>query len=141
MDKINIHETYTIYPIFLDSTRSIKKGRKYNKNYCVPNIQHSEITSALNSLEIPFLDEPTKRHPKEPFVFGRLRIPKNFEKKFVLNGIKNVVEEDRIKIKAHMETMQSAQENASVKEKSEKRTYIKNDMNLIPKKKIKKKKK
>ncbi|KAM0676157.1 signal recognition particle 19kDa [Gurleya vavrai] len=127
---MNTH--YTIYPIYLDSSRSYKKGRKYPLIACADKPKIEEIINAFKIMEIQIMIEPSKRHPKDPFIFGRIKVPKQYSKKSVLMGLKDEIEKFRRDIKVQLETKKEIV--------SEKKGYIKNDLNLVPKKKKKGKK-
>lgn len=124
-------EAFTIYPIYLDSTRKLSKGRKYPLNLCIEKPTHDEICMGLKSLEIEFQSEPLKRHPNEPFVYGRIKVKKINSKKFVVAGLKGQIEELR----------KNKKQVVVNEEKDEKKGYIKNELGLVPKKKKKGKKK
>lgn len=124
-------KSFTLYPIYFDPNRKLSKGRKFNLESCFPNPTNQEIVTALKFLEIEHEVDPSKRHPCEPFVYGRVRIPKKYDKKMVLSGIKNIVEDNR-KNRAVLES--------KILKTEVKKGYVKNSMNLVPKKKNKKKK-
>ena len=96
-------DAFAIYPIYLDSKRKLSKGRKYPLSLCIPNPNIAEIAAALKIMEIEHQIEPTKRHPCDPFIFGRVKVKKTCDKKFIFGGIKAHVEELKkvqVKLKA-----------------------------------------
>jgi signal recognition particle subunit SRP19 len=126
-------ECFCVYPIHLDATRSISKGRKYPKSFCINNPSYSEIVRAMKKLELECIEEPTKKHPREHFVYGRLRIKKMYGKRYVLEGIKHAILNER-------EDAAKEKKKYVVETKKPTKGYIKNEMNLVPRRKKKGKK-
>lgn len=126
-----MQESFVLYPIYFDTNRKLSKGRKFGFPNCFSNPTNDEISSALKFLEIEHVVDHSKRHPCDPFVYGRVVVPKKYNKKMVVSGIKNIVEEHR-KSRAMFISK-------NVK-KEEKKGYINNALNLVPRKKNKKKK-
>ncbi|KCZ75355.1 hypothetical protein H311_03669, partial [Anncaliia algerae PRA109] len=54
-------ESFFIYPIYLDSSRTYSKGRKYAKNKCIPQPTSQEISKALTQLDIEHKFDASKR--------------------------------------------------------------------------------
>lgn len=128
-------DTFTIYPVYFDTSKKLTHGRKYPRTSCFTAPRFEEICEALKMLEIEFTGEPAKRHPCDPFNFGRVKVKKIYSKKSVVNGVKSVIDEVRAK------KLRAKVEMESEKSEKEKKGYIKNEMNLVPKKKVKGKKK
>ncbi|KAM0681477.1 hypothetical protein COBT_004129, partial [Conglomerata obtusa] len=103
--------------------------RKYPINMCITSPTINEMVESFKVLEIEIIPEYNKRHPRDPFIFGRVKVPKHLNKKSVINGLKVEIEKLRIKKK---EIQESKTESVS-----DRKGYIKNDLNLIPKKKKK----
>ncbi|KAF7682966.1 Signal recognition particle SEC65 subunit [Astathelohania contejeani] len=120
---------FYLYPIFLDSTRKRAQGRKYPLGQCIPNPTFNEINTAIVHLNIECVAEPAKRHPREPLVWGRFKIKKMYDKQYIINGICHTITEVRNK--------KSEETKITVNKSGDKKGYIKNPLNLIPKKKKK----
>lgn len=126
-----MQDSFALYPIYFDIDRPHSKGRKFPLSSCLTKPTFNEICEALKTLEIEFTGEPTKRHPCDPFVYGRVKVNKMYNKKSVVDGIKNVVEE----IRCNKKVIKAVDDGV------DKKGYIKNELNLVPKKKKKGKKK
>lgn len=72
--------------------------------------------------------DPTKRHPKEPFVYGRFCIDKKYGKKYVIEGAKQTILDERNKSKFDTKTEAS---------KDSKKIAPNNPLNLVARKKKK----
>nr|CAG4717379.1 unnamed protein product [Naegleria fowleri] len=70
----SVKRTQIIYPVYIDKNKSLSEGRRIPKDKCVENPKASEIVDICEYLKIPYEFEPTKRHPQEPFEFGRVRV-------------------------------------------------------------------
>jgi len=44
------------------------------KSQCIPNITVQHLLLACEAIGLPFAAELDKRHPKDPFAFGRVRV-------------------------------------------------------------------
>lgn len=119
--------TFCVYPIQIDSTRSIKKGRRFPLSLCIPNPLFVEIQRALQKLGVEHTIDPTKRHPKEPFVYGRFCIDKKYGKKYVIEGAKQTILDERNKPK----------EVKTEVSKDTKKVAPNNPLNLVARKKKK----
>jgi signal recognition particle subunit SRP19 len=62
-----------IYPIYLDKSYSLAKGRRIAKDMALESPTAKEIEAAIKSLNIPTQLEATKRHPATPRQLGRIR--------------------------------------------------------------------
>ncbi|KAH7816506.1 putative signal recognition particle subunit SRP19 [Monocercomonoides exilis] len=65
---------HILYPLFFDSTKSRKHGRIMPSNLCIPEPTAEEIADACKELNLPFVLEPGKKHPREFFLEGRVRV-------------------------------------------------------------------
>jgi signal recognition particle subunit SRP19 len=126
-------EYFCIYPVYFDLRRSISGGRKYNRSLCLENPSYRELLDATRKLQLECIEEPTKKHPKEHFMSGRIKIKKIYGKKFVIEGLRQTVLDER-------KCASRAKEEMKVEEKTLNKGYVKNQMNLIPRKKKKGKK-
>ncbi|KAG2392238.1 hypothetical protein C9374_012490 [Naegleria lovaniensis] len=70
----SVKRTQILYPVYIDKNKSLSEGRRIPKEKCVENPKASEIVDICEYLKIPYEYEPTKRHPQEPFEFGRVRV-------------------------------------------------------------------
>lgn len=122
-------DMFCIYPIHVDSTLSIAKGRKYPAAMCIPRPSFAELCSALTQLDIEHEKSPSKRHPRDPFVFGRVHVSKKYGKAYVVQGILKAIAEARSKLT----TQEKAAEKA-VMQKDAKNAPA-NPLNLVAKKK------
>lgn len=122
--------SFCIYPIYMDSARSISHGRKYPLSTCVPKPSLPEIVRALQELGIEHQADPGKRHPRDSFVLGRVQINKKYGKKYVVEGLSKAISDSRNKPKVEQKT--APKRKAS--------TDSKNPLNLAVRKKKKKEK-
>ncbi|KAG5860505.1 signal recognition particle protein Srp19 [Encephalitozoon hellem] len=132
---------FCLYPIYMDSTKSLSEGRKYRKEICVQKPRYHEIKNALERLEIEYVDEASKKHPGDFFNSGRFRIKKEYGKMFVIEGVSQTITEMRsgsrggespsTERQAHGKAVRGVVQNG---------VYVENKLNLVRKKKSKKKK-
>eukprot|EP01055_Gregarina_sp_Pseudo9_P005340 Gregarina_sp_Pseudo_9__5339@NODE_633_length_2452_cov_19_998342_g597_i0_p3_GENE_NODE_633_length_2452_cov_19_998342_g597_i0NODE_633_length_2452_cov_19_998342_g597_i0_p3_ORF_typecomplete_len170_score54_71SRP19/PF01922_17/2_4e25_NODE_633_length_2452_cov_19_998342_g597_i013721881 len=76
LDEASLHETKTwiiVYPHYLDSTRTIKQGRRLHKEFAVPAPEATDIASACSVLRLRWLLED-KCYPRDFLLRGRVRI-------------------------------------------------------------------
>lgn len=133
---------YCLYPVYIDSSRTVQKGRKFNRNLCVQNPNFAEIYQALNYLEIENIPEAMKKHPRDFFRSGRFKINKMYGKKKLVEGVSQIIRENRTKKtdttkKPMVEQIGKAPEFV----KTSKGAIIENKLNLVARKKKDKKKK
>lgn len=133
---------YCLYPVYIDSTKTIQQGRKFNKRLCVQNPNFAEIYQALNYLEIENIPEALKKHPRDFFRSGRFKINKMYEKKKLIEGLSQIIIENRTKKsdtskKTFSEPIIKAPEYVT----TNKGAIIENKLNLVARKKKDKKKK
>lgn len=96
------------------------------------------MNEAFKRMEISVIGESSKRHPREPFVYGRFKVPKLYGKKTIVSGLKEEVEKLR---KEKVEKAKELEkEKIEIASNNNKGGYIKNDLNLVPRKKKKGKK-
>lgn len=120
--------TFSVYPIQIDSGRSIKKGRRFPLSLCIPNPLFVEIERALQKLGVEHTTDPTKRHPKEPFIYGRFSVEKKYGKKYVIEGTRQTILDERNKLKFEIKTEAP---------KDTKKMAPNNPLNLVARKKKK----
>ncbi|KAI8915756.1 signal recognition particle, SRP19 subunit [Gorgonomyces haynaldii] len=65
-----------VYPVYIDKTKSFRQGRKLNQELCVEEPSIVYMAEAAKRLGYGVQFEPQKRHPRDPLVFGRLKIVK-----------------------------------------------------------------
>lgn len=62
------------YPIYFDSTRTTYQGRRVSKESGASQPTANDLLQAAQQLGFNCYMESMKRHPKEPFVLGRIRV-------------------------------------------------------------------
>ncbi|AFN83496.1 signal recognition particle Srp19 [Encephalitozoon romaleae SJ-2008] len=132
---------FCLYPIHMDSRRSLSEGRKYKKEICVQRPRYHEIKNALEKLEIEHVDEASKRHPNDFFNGGRFRIKKEYGKVLVIEGVSQTIAEMRSNSKGNKDLPKEKQSSGKVVQGVvQNGVYVENKLNLVRKKKVKKKK-
>ena len=63
-----------VYPVFIDAKKSRQEGRKIPAAYAIENPSAIYMVTAAQKLGFDVGLEASKRHPRDPFNFGRLRI-------------------------------------------------------------------
>lgn len=64
-----------IYPIYIDSTKTVAQGRKLAKESAVPKPTLAELTTAAQKLGLLCLEEPEKAYSRDPVIeVGRIRV-------------------------------------------------------------------
>ncbi|TBU02072.1 Srp19-like signal recognition particle protein [Hamiltosporidium tvaerminnensis] len=129
------NESFCLYPVYIDATKTQQEGRKYNKTLCVDKPRFKEMSLAFKKLEIECIEEPEKKHPRSYFTNGRFQIKKMYGKKSIVNTLKGVILQLREEIKKEEEKKLKDEENCSAN-----KGYVKNPLGLVPKKKKKGKK-
>ena len=132
---------FCLYPVYIDSTRSVSEGRKYKKEFCVPKPRYQEIKHALEKLDIEHVDEPLKKHPRDFFSSGRFQIKKAYGKKFVIEGVGQTILESRSVCSADRTAADHKQGHGkAVHGVVQNGVYVENKLNLVAKRKKKGKK-
>jgi signal recognition particle subunit SRP19 len=107
------------YPIYFDSTRKSCQGRRVPKAIGVPQPTAVDIHQAAQQLSLACHIESEKRHPKEPFVYGRVRIqlPENTTKDQLLRKLcqvlPDIVKNNKSKQKAAAQPAQASSSSSS----------------------------
>lgn len=70
----NVRGWSMIYPVYIDRARSTNKGRLVGKEFCVDEPVAPVMAECCHRLGLSTVFEGDKRHPKDPLVFGRIRI-------------------------------------------------------------------
>lgn len=70
----NNYRWYILYPIYFDSNRTLKEGRRVPKEFTTVQPTALDLYKAASNLGYLSHLEANKKHPKEPGVFGRVRI-------------------------------------------------------------------
>jgi signal recognition particle subunit SRP19 len=70
----NVKSWSTIYPNYIDSTKTIAEGRKLPKGKCVDTPTAREIFSVCRHLQIKTVLEPEKKYSRDPWVEGRVKV-------------------------------------------------------------------
>lgn len=63
-----------LYPIYIDSTRSAANGRILPKEKCPSQPNGAVMAECCQRLGVPPVFESRRRHPRDPFVYGRIRV-------------------------------------------------------------------
>ena len=96
-------DVYIIWPVYIDSTKSRKEGRKLSINLCVKKPTLKELIEAANKAAIPIEIETSKAYPRSWWENkGYVMIPKNkFSSKLLaLKTIAKQLRRIRAEIKA-----------------------------------------
>lgn len=131
---------FSLYPIYLDSTRSLSEGRRFRKELCIQKPRYHEIKGALGRLGIEHVEEPSKKHPQDFFNSGRFSIKKEYGKLFVIEGIVQAVAEMRKGKTTESTPSEKQAHGKAVAGVVQNGVYVENKLNLVRKKKAKKKK-
>lgn len=63
-----------IYPTYLNGARSIAEGRRVPREACPTNPTLRDIVETAAKLGLRMVVEVNKRHPRDPFTLGRVRV-------------------------------------------------------------------
>ncbi|KAF9764704.1 Signal recognition particle SEC65 subunit [Nosema granulosis] len=132
-------EYFTLYPVYIDSSKTQAEGRKYSKSLCIEKPNFLELQWALKHLDIECIEEPTKRHPRDYFNFGRFKIKKMYGKKNIIEGLKQTIESERNRPVEVRSEQPADSSKAQSFIKTNKGEVIENKLNLMPRRKEKKK--
>ncbi|KAG0438502.1 Signal recognition particle SEC65 subunit [Dictyocoela muelleri] len=137
-----MEDYFMIYPVHLDLKLKKSEGRKYKKELCVEKPQISEIKKVLDDLELEYQLEDKKRHPRSPFTWGRVKVPKMYGKANIIQSIATGIKELRLK-KEESKQNELKQNESKVINKDEKRDKENktSGKKLVARKKVNKKKK
>ena len=65
----------TIYPAYLDATKTVAQGRKVQKELAVPKPTLAEIASCVRKLGFLLVEQPEKAYSRDPVMeIGRLKV-------------------------------------------------------------------
>ncbi|KAI8806470.1 signal recognition particle, SRP19 subunit [Cladochytrium replicatum] len=64
----------SVYPVYIDSTKTQQEGRRIPPSKCHPAPVAIYMAEATRLLGLSCVLEGDKRHPRDPFAFGRLRV-------------------------------------------------------------------
>lgn len=128
---------FCLYPVYIDSTKTLAQGRKFRRELCIPSPRHQEIRAALQMLGIEHIDEPGKKHPRAFFSCGRVQIKREYGKTFAVEGIVHTILEAR---RAGAEKPEHIPQGRAVHGVVQNGVYVENKLNLMPKKKKKRRK-
>ena len=110
-------EYFMVYPVHIDSSKTVDAGRKYSKEASVPSPKPQEIKAALEKLALEYKCDAGKRHPRDQLVHGRFSIRKEGGRAAVVRRIVDTIVSERNK---------KAEGNKS---------KVPNLLNLVPRKK------
>lgn len=74
IDQSLIKDWICIYPLYLDVSKSFKKERRVPKSIAVKEPAAIYIAESIKVLKLNGALEVQKRHPKDPLVFGRVKV-------------------------------------------------------------------
>lgn len=85
-----------IWPIYLDSEKSLNEGRKISQEYAIPEPRIKEIVKATQKLKYKYYAEEDKSYPGEWYnKSGRIIITTDDSKKEILINLSNTIKEIR----------------------------------------------
>ena len=85
-----------IWPIYLDSEKSLNEGRKIPKEYAIPEPRIKEIIKATQKLKYKYIAEEDKSYPGEWYnKSGRVIITTDESKKEILINLSNTIKQMR----------------------------------------------
>ena len=85
-----------LWPIYLDSEKSLNEGRKISKEYAIPEPRIKEIVKATQKLRYKYFAEEDKAYPGEWYnKSGRVIITSDESKKEILINLSNTIKEMR----------------------------------------------
>ena len=85
-----------IWPIYLDSEKSLNQGRKVSKEYAVKEPKIKEIVKATQKLRYKYYAEEDKAYPGEWYnKSGRITITSDESKKEILINLSNTIKQMR----------------------------------------------
>ena len=64
----------TLYTTYFNKDLTIKEGRRLPKEKCVENPNVNMIAMAMNELGIKGIIEPVRKHPRDYFNLGRIKV-------------------------------------------------------------------
>ena len=64
----------SVYTTYFNADLSFNEGRRVKKDLCAENPNIHMLAMAVQMLGLRFVMEPLKKHPKDFFSFGRLKI-------------------------------------------------------------------
>lgn len=86
-----------IWPIYLDSTKSLNEGRKISKEFAVPEVKLKDIIKAADKLRYKYTIETDKSYPGEWYnKSGRIIIESDESKKEILMALSEKIKEQRV---------------------------------------------
>ena len=85
-----------IWPIYLDSEKSLNEGRKISKENAIPEPRIKEIVKATQKLRYKYYAEEDKAYPGEWYnKSGRIIITSDESKKEILINLSNTIKQMR----------------------------------------------
>ncbi|CAM9286083.1 unnamed protein product [Pylaiella littoralis] len=72
--SMDVSKLIVIWPNNIDSSRTIKKGRRIPKASGCPSPTVEDMSQVLEFLQLWHAVEPYKAYPREPWVLGRVRV-------------------------------------------------------------------
>lgn len=85
-----------IWPIYLDSKKSLNEGRKVSQEYAIPGVRLKEVQNAADKLRYKYSLEENKSYPGEWYnKSGRIIITSDESKKEILIALSEKIKEQR----------------------------------------------
>lgn len=90
------NELTTIWPVYIDSTRTLKEGRKISKEYAVKNPSINEIRKACYKLQLQPVVDTEKSYPGLWYEHsGRVAVDTNMKKNELLKAVADKIKSNR----------------------------------------------
>ena len=77
-----------IYPVYINSEKTLQQGRKLEKTLAVKEPVAIYMAESAKTLGLQVVLESKKRHPRDFFTFGRIRVKLTDEKGSFVSSIK-----------------------------------------------------
>ena len=85
-----------IWPIYLDSEKSLNEGRKVSQEHAIPEVRLKEVQNAADKLRYKYSLEENKSYPGEWYnKSGRIIITSDESKKEILIALSKKIKEQR----------------------------------------------
>lgn len=95
-----LEDNFTVYPVYFNSEASLTEGRKYPLSISIAKPTYKEIKQALIILNVKFVEEPEKMHPKDSNEKGRFKVDKNISRIQLTREIVEKIKDIRMQIES-----------------------------------------
>ena len=122
----------SMYPAYIDATKSLQEGRRVNRDKCIPGPRLQELMIAGKILGLKFVAIPSKRYPRDFFNPGKIYLciedketgvflnPEITNRDSMYISISKKIAELRADYKAKAEAAAAAEAEAKAKKKAKK---------------------